>query len=407
VEVEEDDFEEPWEESVQEISTQNKYHTAAHIAQQVLRNLLSQCVIGASARQLCRDGDAEVTKLVIPHFTNTKDEEGAPITRGTSYPTTVSVNEIVCNYSPDEPEFDVIMKSGDVVRVEVGCHIDGFIGTGAHTIIVDAAADKVAHPETYARKTRVMTAAWQAAEAVLRLMRPGTTNEEITEHIARIAHSYNVQGVQGSVSHRMARFEEMGDQIIMNATVNNDKDTQLQEEIKIRENSVWNIDIAFITVDTGRGEDNRLRQGAVPTSIYKRTEVLHSVKYKSAHYVLKFLRSRGLAGQFPFASHMMDNIATARFGLAELQSTQLVDLMPTLYCKPAQTVARFKWTVYVHEDRVERVVSGPIPEDLPIGDHTALPEVCKEVLRRPLATDTASAAKAATGKARKKRKMEE
>jgi hypothetical protein len=203
----------------------------------------------------------------------------------------------------------------------------------------------------------------------------------------------------------MARFEEAGDHIIMNATVNNDKDVQLQDEIKIRENSVWNIDVCFITVDASRGEDNKLRQGAIPTSIYKRTEVLHSVKYKAAHYVLKFLRARGVAGKFPFATHWLDNVAQAKFGLAELVNTQLVDTMPTLYCKPGQVVGRFKWTVYVHEGHVDRACSGPVPEDLPIGDHSALPEKVREVLRRPLATGTATGAKAA--KARKRRKMEE
>lgn len=48
------------------------------------------------------------------------------VEKGVAFPTCVSVNEVVGHYSPLEDE--VVLKEGDVVKVELGVHIDGYIG---------------------------------------------------------------------------------------------------------------------------------------------------------------------------------------------------------------------------------------------------------------------------------------
>jgi methionine aminopeptidase len=53
---------------------------------------------------------------------------------------------------------------------DLGCHIDGFIAVTAHTIVVGANKDK----KVDGRKADVILAAYNAAEAALRLLKPGS-----------------------------------------------------------------------------------------------------------------------------------------------------------------------------------------------------------------------------------------
>ena len=55
--------------------------------------------------------------------------------KGISFPTSISVNNMVGYYSPLED--NDIIKKGDIVKVEMGCHIDGFPACVVYTVVVD------------------------------------------------------------------------------------------------------------------------------------------------------------------------------------------------------------------------------------------------------------------------------
>ena len=55
--------------------------------------------------------------------------------KGVAFPTCISVNNIVGHLSPLKSE-DQQLKDGDLVKIDLGCHIDGFVGLVAHTIVV-------------------------------------------------------------------------------------------------------------------------------------------------------------------------------------------------------------------------------------------------------------------------------
>ena len=42
---------------------------------------------------------------------------------------------MVCNYSPFANESKKL-EAGDIVKVDLGCHIDGYIAVAANTIVV-------------------------------------------------------------------------------------------------------------------------------------------------------------------------------------------------------------------------------------------------------------------------------
>ncbi len=65
-------------------------------------------------------------------------------------------------------EPDCKLQDGDMVKIDMGAHIDGFIAVVAHTIVVSDGKSKVT-----GRKADALLAAHLCAEAALRLVKPG------------------------------------------------------------------------------------------------------------------------------------------------------------------------------------------------------------------------------------------
>lgn len=90
-----------------------KYKTAADIVNKALQGVLSQCTAGKQISDICAFGDLLIEKQCAEIFKN-KDME-----KGIAFPTCVSVNDVVCNYSPF-PSDSKTLEAGDVVKVDMG-----------------------------------------------------------------------------------------------------------------------------------------------------------------------------------------------------------------------------------------------------------------------------------------------
>ena len=82
-------------------------------------------------------------------FTKNKNLE-----KGIAFPTCLSSNHFCGHFSPLKSE-DSVLLSGDVVKIDLGVHIDGFVGLVAHTLVVG-------EKETNGKKADVVLAAYQA-----------------------------------------------------------------------------------------------------------------------------------------------------------------------------------------------------------------------------------------------------
>lgn len=92
------------------------------------------------------------------------------IKKGIAFPTCLSVNNCICHFSPTKNDPDYILKEGDVVKIDLGAHIDGFIAVAAHTVV--ARADQSA--KVSGRAADVILATYWASQAALRLLKPST-----------------------------------------------------------------------------------------------------------------------------------------------------------------------------------------------------------------------------------------
>ena len=92
---------------------------------------------------------------------------------GISFPCCISVNNCICHFSPttNNKQEDVELKAGDLVKIDMGAHVDGFIAVVAHTIVVPGGEGDKKMAE--GRKADAILAAHYASEAALRLVKPG------------------------------------------------------------------------------------------------------------------------------------------------------------------------------------------------------------------------------------------
>ena len=111
----------------------------------------------------------------------------------------MSVNNCICHFSPLVSEADVILAEGDMVKIDMGAHIDGFIAVVAHTLVVGSS---VSNPVT-GKKADALLAAHLCSEAALRLVKPGNETYEVTETVSKIAESFDCKVELSQAGHKL------------------------------------------------------------------------------------------------------------------------------------------------------------------------------------------------------------
>ncbi|XP_043690347.1 ERBB-3 BINDING PROTEIN 1-like isoform X3 [Telopea speciosissima] len=106
-----------------------KYKTAAEIVNKALQFVVSECKPKAKVVDICEKGDALIREQSGNMYKNVKKK----IERGIAFPTCISINNTVCHFSPLASD-ETVLQEGDMLKIDMGCHIDGFIAIVAHTL---------------------------------------------------------------------------------------------------------------------------------------------------------------------------------------------------------------------------------------------------------------------------------
>merc|ERR1719310_2032933 len=173
-----------------------KYRLAAEIANRTSAMITQQCQPGAKIVDLCNMADAYVTEECSKVHSKGKARVD-PSNKGVAFPMCISVNHVVGHNSPNADD-DTTLEEGDVAKLDLGVHIDGFIALVANTIVIGSPEQEVT-----GRKADVIHAVAVAAEGALATIRPGCTNSEITSIFERAANAFGVNVVEGVLSHQM------------------------------------------------------------------------------------------------------------------------------------------------------------------------------------------------------------
>ncbi|KAF9326869.1 Proliferation-associated protein 2G4 [Podila minutissima] len=268
------------------------------------------------------------------------------IQKGVGFPTCISVNNTICHFSPLATEAAQVLKTGDMVKVELGAQIDGYGAIAATTIVVGASKE---NPIT-GKQADVLMAAHQAAEAAVRLIRAGNANTPVTDNVGRIAAAYGCKPVEGMLSHQQEKNVIDGKkQIILNPTEGQRQDF---EKCTFAENEVYCVDIM---ISSG---DGKIKNNASRTTIYKKTAVNYSLKMQTSRVVLSEITKK--FGQFPFNLRQMEDERKARMGLLECTKHNVVTAYDVMEEEKGEFVAQFLFTVCVMPSGPLRITSTPI-----------------------------------------------
>ena len=144
---------------------------------------ITKCVNGADISTVCGEVDAFIVDELAKTFSNKKSKK---LERGIAFPTCISVNQICGHYSPC-PDDSSSLKTEDLVKIELGAHIDGYAANAGHTIVVGNKAK--------GKQADVILAAYDAFLAATRTIKAGSTNQEVTANIASVMADYEVNAM--------------------------------------------------------------------------------------------------------------------------------------------------------------------------------------------------------------------
>lgn len=109
-----------------------------------------------------------------------------------AFPCNVSVNQIAAHYSPPADDDSEVME-GDLVKIDIGAHIDGYIADTAVTVATGA-------------KIEMVQAVERALEEGIKVVKPGIDVGEIGKAIEDSAKASGFKPIQNLTGHGLARW---------------------------------------------------------------------------------------------------------------------------------------------------------------------------------------------------------
>jgi len=162
------------------------------VTDEALKNYLRAGVIAKEAREY---GVAHVRAgLASLELVNAMEslifERGARC----AFPVNIGVNEVAAHYTPTR-ENNIVFKTGDVVKIDVGAHVDGYAADTAVTVEVGTT-----------RYADMIKSAEDALTMVIEMVRPGTPLSSIGGTVSRTIRGAGFRPVENLTGHSMERF---------------------------------------------------------------------------------------------------------------------------------------------------------------------------------------------------------
>merc|ERR1712038_38037 len=334
---------------------------------------------GTSVRETCINADKRIEEETGKAFKKDKN-----IQKGIAFPACISVNNCICHYSPLNSEPDVTMQDGDMVKIDMGAHIDGFIAVVAHTVVVSDGKSK-----TTGRKADAILAAHLCAEAALRLVKPGNETYIVTDTVQKIADSFECKPVEGMLSHQLNQNVIDGEKtIIQNPTEAQRKE---HEKFDFEMHEVYAIDV-LISSGEGHGKEKDAK-----ISIYKKTDETYMLKMKNSREFFTSVNKK--FGPMPFNLRSFESETKAKMGVVECVTHKLVVPFQVLYEKEGECVAQFKFTVLLMPNGPHRITGLPVEEELFSSEHSVKDADIQKLLKTSANPKSAKKKKKAAEKA--------
>ncbi len=254
---------------------------------------------------------------------------------GLAFPAQTSVNHVAAHYCP-RPGDPTAYREGDVVKVDIGVHVDGWVADNAQTVYLGDDP----------RLKRLVDASAAGLAAALRTAGPGVALREVSAAIQEAITSYGFRPVTNLTGHGVARWT-----VHCKPSVPAVPDPR-QHDV-LRPGMVVAIE-PFAT--TGRGPVTEIGRAEV----FMLTRPPRKPKGLDPEVMETILGLHGL----PFSRRDLRRHPTqaVEATLARLMRTGcLMDFPPLCDSDPSVRIAQTEHTLVVTEDGIE-ITTGEVPE---------------------------------------------
>ena len=244
------------------------------------------------------------------------------------------------------------LKENDIVKIDLGCHIDGYICVAAHTCVVPSAES--ATPTKIDDETgRVAVAAYNAMLIAAKTVAAGSKNADVTTAVERVAKAYNVVPIASVRMHQMKRYVLDGVKEV--ALKRPTAEEEQLPDCEFEQFEVYAVDVAMST-----GDGNARPGGDLRTTIFKRNvENTYQLKIQAARQLIAEVDKN--FPTVPFTLRHLHDVRKAKLGLSECVSHGLLAPYPVLHDHSGK-VAHFKCTVLLLPSGTVRVTGLDLPE---------------------------------------------
>ncbi len=279
------------------------FHTAGKIQAEVMGYAKSLVVVGASILDVADKTEAKIKEL------------GGEI----AFPAQFNRNEIAAHYCPpfnDETKFE----EGDLVKIDLGVHINGAVADGACTVDLG-------------NHEKLVQASIAALEAALKLAVPGTRVTDIGKAIEEAIKSHGFVPIKNLSGHGIGVFKVHGSPSIPN--FDNKDATELQEGDTIAIEP-FATDGAGLVVE-GQDAHVMMLTGKKPVRSMMTRNVLKEIeKYNGLPFASRWIVRKFSEGQ-------------ANFAFRELHRMGILRLYPPLIDKDKGMVSQAEHSVIVKD----------------------------------------------------------
>ena len=319
----------------------DKYKAAGQVTNAALAKATELAVPGADIYNICTTVDRFIDEELRKVFNNKKAKK---LERGIAFPCCVTVNNLCGHFSPMQDESQQL-KEGDIAKIDLGSHIDGFVAQAAHTVLVSA--DPSA--KVSGKAADAVLGAYNAMNGAQRIIKEMATNAQVTEVIQKICEEFGVNPLEGVLSHKTKKHLIDGNEAI----INKETPEQKVEAFEFAPGDVIGLDV-FVSSGEGQPKESEFR-----TTVYKRElDVTYNLKLQKARTFFSEVNKK--YPTLPFSINGFEDQVGAKVGVKECVNHDMLSPYPVLTDKPGEIVAQFKVTVAVLK-RSTAIIAGNLP----------------------------------------------
>lgn len=290
----------------------------------------------------------KVEEIIIKLCKYPSSEEyfGKGGSRGIAFPVGVSINNCAAHDSKIVGDRRVFRK-GDVVKIDIGVHIEGRIIDSAFTHIVTDVAGVHDRENVY---NNVLEASRESMFSAIKMAGPDQRLVELSENISEIIKSYEIDGKKivpiGAIGgHNIKKYQIHAGKLILC-----EPDHEVQRDMRMEEGEIYAVETF---ASTGKGTIYQDDVFAKCSHFMEANELEVGVGGRCTKKDKKFFKQTDLYGWLktrnglPFSNTWIRNVSKLEKGYKLGIPSGQIMMYPPLYDVEGSVVAQFEHTIHV------------------------------------------------------------